>query len=189
MRLQVDPLSEKPPISVAGADPFSFETPLFKGMMLFRLKSDMQPASAPYFEGLKRRQSVVFTGQFKQEVPFAHLLSGQEFCHSIRNPGAMMSKALLSVIKTLAPLLQCHIPPPDSEDSSVYFLSPLAQSVMTMKVSQHPYALSADCAVEEDTRLLGGPLAAGMDSKQRKKFFSTQKVDDPIISPALLPWP
>lgn len=154
--------------------------------MLFRIKSDMQPESAPYFEGLKRRQSVVFTGRFKKAVPFADLLSGQEFCHSIRNPGPMMSKALLSIILTLSPLLRCHIPPPDSKDTSVYFLSPMAQSVMAMHVGENPFAISADCAVDEDTRLLGGPLAAGMDSKQRKKFFSSKKVAVPRDRPGLL---
>jgi len=167
--------SEKPPISLASPLPFDFTTSLFQGQMFLRYNSDRQPASAPYFQGKKRLQSVVITGRFKREVPFADLLTGQEFCHNIKSPGAILSKALLGAIKVLAPLLNCRIAPPGDPDHSSYFVSPLAQTVQKLRVSEEPFPLSAAVDVEEDTRLLGGKLAdKPMDDKERRKFFASK---------------
>jgi len=171
-----DPLSERPPLSLSSGSPFPFQTRLFRGEMLLRYDSARQPSSAPYFDGKRRLQSVVITGRFQREVAFHDLLTGQEFCHNVKSPGTMMSKALLSAIKVIAPLLSCRISPPGDPDHSSYFVSPLAQTVQKMRVGAEPFALSPSVAVEEDTRLLGGQFGGGgMDDKQRKKFFSSRK--------------
>jgi len=102
------------------AVPYPFETSLFKGHLLVRLHNN--PKCSAYFKGKARLSSVVVSGQFKQPVPFADLVTGQEFCHAIKNPGAILSAAALKLFKLLAPLLRVKL-----GKRETYFLSPLAQ--------------------------------------------------------------
>ncbi|CAK9091110.1 Uncharacterized protein SCF082_LOCUS42929 [Durusdinium trenchii] len=156
-----DDLSSGKPLPTGG-EVCEFETALFKGRMMFRMHT--LEAAASYFEGKARLSSVVITGQFKEQLPFSEVQTGQEFCKPVRQPPSLITNAVVRFFRTLAPLLQVHV------GQQTYFLSPMAQTVQTMHISDSEVELRPDTVVEEnfgDTEL-GRPMTA----IQRKKYLS-----------------
>jgi hypothetical protein len=87
---------EAPPMQM-DASPYAFETSMFRGQVMTR--THRNPKCAEYFAGKRRMSSVVITGQFKHPISFADLVTGQEFCHPVKRPGIIMSRALMAVLK------------------------------------------------------------------------------------------
>jgi len=145
--------------------PFSFETELFKGEAIFRLRG-LESAKS-YFDGRARLSSIVITGQFKEELPVEDVMTGQEFCKPIKQPNAILAKAVTKFFKLLAPLLQLYV------GKQTYFLSPMAQTVQVMHISDDPVTLTPD--IDIDDNFGQEELGQTMDRFQRKKFFSKRQ--------------
>ena len=81
----LDSMSIEAPLRVG--QPFPIQTKYFEGIGMLRLRA--VPGAEEYFSGahLKHRHkgrkmmsSFVVTGRFREDVPFAKVLTGQEFC-------------------------------------------------------------------------------------------------------------
>ena len=98
-----------------------------------------------YFEGKKRLSSILITGKFKQDVGLSEVFTGQEFSFPVRKPSDFIVSAILKFFKLLAPLLRIHC-----SDEQFYSLSPLAQTVQVIHISDQPVKLSPDLVLEDN---------------------------------------
>ena len=156
--------SSDAPLSLASLQPIPIDTALFTGSMILRLASNA--ACAEYFRGKKRLNSAVVTGRFKKRVRCAALYTGQEFARPIEAFNPILNTILLAAFRYLAPLLEIEL----GERPSM--LSPLAQTVQALHVSDTPFALSPDVVVVESTAAMGLPPEHCSTAAQRKTFFS-----------------
>lgn len=144
----------------------SFETDLFVGKIMIRLRSHEKSAS--YFEGKRRLSSILITGKFKREVGLSQVFTGQEFSYPVRKPSDFIVSTIVKFFNLLAPLLHIHC-----SDDNFYSLSPLAQTVQVIHVSNEPVELTADLAIEEN---FGHEVMnKRMTREERKKHFSRKK--------------
>eukprot|EP00959_Pyramimonas_sp_CCMP1952_P448067 9382412-Pyramimonas_sp.AAC.1 len=126
-----------------------FETALFKGQMRIRVRGGQKKGPTPeeedriaavqdYFEGYRRKSQIVVRGVFKQEVKFAHVLTGQEFDKPLLNlPGNTIQSLVVKWARFLNPALRIHRMPEAADGQqflTVY--SPLVSSLQVMHVQQ-----------------------------------------------------
>lgn len=82
--------------------PFRFESDLFEGVCLIRVKnsnSDDIPGDASYFKGRKRIFQSVVQGRFKKAIPVSDVMTGHEFSRPLSNlPPHMILKTASSFI-------------------------------------------------------------------------------------------
>jgi hypothetical protein len=114
--------------------PFHFETPLFKGTMLFRLRNaptnDATGSHQAYFRGRKRVMETVVQGQFKQTLKMSDVYFGSVFSQPLAFPPPLsMQRVLNSVFKRIAPSVIL-----DLTSSQPKVLALYAGSVQTMSV-------------------------------------------------------
>jgi len=151
------------PLSTQGVA-FPFETNLFVGTAMFRMQG--LPEASEYFDGRSRLSSVVISGKFKEELAFADVQTGQEFCKPVKRPSQFVLKPVVKFFRLLAPLLQIYV------GDQTYMLSPLAQTVQIMHVSDEPLDLTPNMEVKENFGAV--ELGESMSRAERKKFFSKQ---------------
>ncbi|CAM9921327.1 unnamed protein product, partial [Chrysoparadoxa australica] len=150
----------------------AFETPLFKGRMQVRVDG-MKNSSEAYFSGKKRLMQCAVQGQFKKEMPFSDLYTGQSYQKPFQNiPAKWLIRSAFAVIRRLSPALKEDITAGDMP----FMISPLAATAQALRaeelgeeldISDSPHGLA------EENRLLGGTFYDGnISSSVRKKHFS-----------------
>ena len=166
------PLSPDPLSFCANVAPYDFETPLFKGSIMLRLKG-LDNTPAEYFRGRNRRMQVVVQGRFKRRTPFSSVYSGQQFNMPLAwTPSRTVVRAAFAA---LSPVL----PPTFRQDvfcDTPYFLSPLLCTCQGFAVErpgeeQNPFGQQEHrWSIQEDTRLLNDPDCPTNGDRRRKYF-------------------
>jgi Protein of unknown function (DUF1769) len=88
--------------------PFEFESPIFKGTMLVRLRNvntdDRTGSHDAYFKGNKRVMQTVVQGQFKKPIKMSDVYVGSVFSQPLAfPPPPSMQRILTAVFKRIAP--------------------------------------------------------------------------------------
>jgi Protein of unknown function (DUF1769) len=160
-----------------------FETPLFEGTLLVRLRhvkggsTSTNPQAAKYddnigyFAGLNRRYQVVVRGKFKREVPFTDLVAGSVMDRPYgRLPPKWIMKGAIKVLSFFAPQLEVEL-----ECVRPKTMAPLGstpQALIVQKVGPQDALTSLDDKVEEPASAKNSLLGAaypGTSSLQRAR--------------------
>ena len=148
---------------------FSFETDLFVGSAWVRIAGTSDVGS-DYFKGRRRRMQATVQGQFKREMSFADVLTGQAYQRPIMHlPPTMLMRAAMAITKRLAPGLRS-----DFTSEQPYSMSTLAATAQAMCVNAPGQQPDIQSEIEEDTFLLGGHFGTDtpVDRLERKRLFS-----------------
>ncbi|KAL7457034.1 hypothetical protein ACHAWC_008510, partial [Mediolabrus comicus] len=150
--------------------PFHFETDLFKGICLIRLKgskSDDPEADEEYFFGRKRIFQSVIQGCFKEKVKVADVLTGHEFVRPLKNlPHPWVLKTATNFIGKVSPgaKIEAHTDQPFVEA----ILGGSSQIIRGDMPGQEPNITNRN--LEEDCSVLGGAFTNGsVPASKRKK--------------------
>jgi hypothetical protein len=104
--------------------PFEFETPLFKGKILVRLrhcKTDSAHHHDAYFRGTSRVMQTVLQGQFKRPVNMADLFVGTTFQRPFRMvPPPFVARILNAVLSRVSPSAVLDLASPQPKVMSLY---------------------------------------------------------------------
>lgn len=146
--------------------PFDFETPLFSGKALIRIRnletSDNPKSDAEYFAGRKRLSQCIVQGRFKKEMKLSDVFCGREYEKPMKQkPPPFVNKIVQTFLRRVAPGVEIDL---CSDNPKV--LAPLAGSVQGLRADaegQEPDILTID-----DVEDYGFDL----DAKRRKKKFS-----------------
>jgi Protein of unknown function (DUF1769) len=165
--------------------PFEFESPLFKGTMLVRLRNvstdDRTGSHEAYFKGRKRLMQTVVQGQFKEPVKMSDVYFGSVFSKPLAfPPPPSMQKIMNGVFKRLAPSVILDLTSQQPKVLALY-----AGSAQTMRVDEMGKQPDI-CAVDIPENLLdvrGAEGRSGRRSKnkesispsERKKLLSSPK--------------
>jgi hypothetical protein len=113
-----------------------FETDLFEGSLLLRLRfsegSTREPYddSKGYFSGVNRRYQAIVRGRFKKEIPLTELVTGFRLKRSCgKLPPKWILRGGLKVISFFAPQLQAKF-----EGDQPYSLTPLGSAPQVIRV-------------------------------------------------------
>lgn len=171
-------------IAVNTGRPIEFETDLFKGQAVIYVAG---LASAPQglFAGQRRRTAITVQGQFKQELNFDEVLTGQEFARPAKQLPAkwLVETVLIQLARKISPSMVI------GPLSAPHVLAPLvamAQEINVAKPGRQPDPCSA---VSEDMRLVcpqlvdknGGPMPVSgrkqhfwsVPNREKQKFDTT----------------
>eukprot|EP00472_Partenskyella_glossopodia_P009823 CAMPEP_0197528650 /NCGR_PEP_ID=MMETSP1318-20131121/25909_1 /TAXON_ID=552666 /ORGANISM="Partenskyella glossopodia, Strain RCC365" /LENGTH=329 /DNA_ID=CAMNT_0043083839 /DNA_START=186 /DNA_END=1175 /DNA_ORIENTATION=- len=158
---------------------FVFETSVFKGEAILRLPCE---ATAKYFEGKNRKSSILIQGKFKEEIGFRDVLTGQEFCHPIKSPGYLITRAALAFFKAISPSLEANIVAENEKEmipNATHFMSPMAGTASIINVSDEKKApkLNSTVRIVEDLSRLGGHFADSLREipDMEKRIVSRRK--------------
>ena len=153
--------------------PFHFESDLFVGQCLIRLKesnSDDPKGDAEYFSGRKRIFQSVIQGQFKEKVSVADVLTGHEFSRPLQNlPHPWVVKTGTKFIGKVAPgaNIEVHTDQPHVE----VLLTGSSQVIRGDMPGNEPSITSNN--LEEDCSVLGGIFCDGnVTATRRKRLLS-----------------
>lgn len=98
---------EKEKVAAPIGVPFNFESSLFVGKMLIRLKDvkdDNEEGTESYFADRHRKFQVIVQGKFKRNLPVNDVVTGHEFTHSLKRlPPKFILEAAEKLICLLAP--------------------------------------------------------------------------------------
>lgn len=153
--------------------PFKFESDLFIGTCLIRLKganSDDPEGDEEYFAGRKRIFQSVIQGQFKEKVSVADLLTGHEFTRPLKNlPHPWVLKTATNFIGKVSPgaNIVVHTEQPYVEA----LLSGSSQVIRGDMPGNEPNIACKNLV--EDCSVLGGVFQDGnMPVARRKRILS-----------------
>ncbi|GAB5361452.1 hypothetical protein AAMO2058_000714200 [Amorphochlora amoebiformis] len=151
---------------------FDFESEYFKGKAILRLPSE---DTKKYFEGKNRKSSMLIQGKFKKKIGFRDVYTGQEFCHPVKSPGYLVTKAALAVFKTLSPSMEANIIAENNKEmipNETYFMSPLAGTASVIQVTdeKNKPPLNSTIRILEDLSALGGDFEESL-----KKYPDMEK--------------
>jgi len=162
-----------------------FETPLFEGELLLRLRHVDGGATAikdprlfdyddnqGYFTGLNRRYQVVVRGKFKYEVPFTELVSGFEMDRPYgKLPAKWIMKGAVKVLSFFAPQLEVQMDGPRPKTMAPLGSTPQVLIVQDVGPNDAPLP-PLDATVEEPTEAKSSILNTaypGTSSLQRAR--------------------
>ena len=167
-----------------------FETDLFEGSLLLRLRHSEGTTPLPYddnkgyFQGMNRRYQALIRGRFKENIPLTELVTGMQFkrpCGKL--PPKWILRGGLKVLSFFAPQLHAKF-----EGDRPYSLTPLGSTPQSISVDPSEIDLLEDIR-EEPTdakrTLLGEASLAGSSlqrARVRKKNFDkrfVQKAKEP----------
>jgi hypothetical protein len=165
-----------------------FESDLFVGTMLVRLRHTLGTTPEPYndqigyFVGMNRRYQVVMRGRFKRSIPWTRCVAGLELTRkTARLPAKYVVKGAMKVIGFFAPQLDARL-----EGSHPHSLTPLGSTAQSLRVQRNtPSSIEnnydefdLEAKLEEPTRdeetLLGKASSASTTMSRarfRKKGF------------------
>ncbi|GMH82836.1 hypothetical protein TrST_g8968 [Triparma strigata] len=150
--------------------PFEFETELFKGKCLIRIrgvKSDDEESDAKYFEGRQRRFQAIVQGQFKEEIPLTDLLTGHAFARPLKNlPPKWLLGVAERLIKRLAPSTVVELRK-KANPRAFSLLGATSQVLRIDQPGQEPDIRHHD--IEEENSCLGGKFSSGKVTSMRRK--------------------
>lgn len=148
---------------------FKFESDLFKGECLIRLKgskSDDPQGDEEYFSGRKRIFQSVIQGQFKEKMNVADVLTGHEFIRPLKNlPHPWVLKTATNFICKISPgaNIQVHTDQPFVE-------AVLAGSSQVVRGDMPGNEPNLTCKnIIEDCSVLGGVFSEGNVSVSKRK--------------------
>ena len=186
--LEVKGLQKNDPCPIG--KPFEFESELFKGKLLFRVRdlknSDDRKNNDLYFIDKKQYNQFIIQGQFKKEVKAKNVLYGGEFKKPLkRAPPAWLEKAISAVFDRINPGIQFRLSA--NKPSALVNLPGSVQVIRADLPGDEPDISSFE--VEENNSAFGTGLSNQSqkesfpaDSKSRKKFFSNiQKSKDVVF--------
>lgn len=138
-----------------------FETPLFEGTLLVRLRHVEGGATSAdaslleyddeqgYFAGLNRRYQVVIRGKFKKEMPVTELVAGCAMDRPVgRLPPKWIMKGAVKVLSFFAPQLEVQMDGPKPKTMAPLGSTP--QALVMQEVGPHDNPLPPlDAPVEE----------------------------------------
>jgi len=88
--------------------PFEFESDLFKGQALIRIRnlenSHDVTSDKEYFRGRKRKNQVIIQGKFKEEIEYTDVITGSEYKNGFSTqPPVIFQKLLGKVLRRVSP--------------------------------------------------------------------------------------
>lgn len=169
--LNPDPKLPDGCIRVNNEKGFEFETSLFKGRAIIRIKNCPNAPETSYFDKRKRTMQCIVQGVFKREVPFEDVVTGQEFYRELKNlPSRYILGPVLRIFQTLSPAMKKRI----TNECPAYLVSPLAATAQAIAVSEPGTEPPLEDELVEANELLGGSfyISDSVSSKERKKYFS-----------------
>ncbi len=165
-------LSDSCPLGV----PFKFESDLFKGRCLIRLKdikSDDIDGDEAYFKGRARKFQAIVQGTFKEPLNVSDVLTGHEFVRPMKNlPPHWILRAASNLIQRLAPGAQIQIT--SSQPKAMAILAATSQTVSADRPGNEPEITSLN--PPEDLSILGGYFRERkVAASKRKSFLANPK--------------
>mmetsp|Transcript_6527 Transcript_6527/g.9501 ORF Transcript_6527/g.9501 Transcript_6527/m.9501 type:complete len:302 (-) Transcript_6527:299-1204(-) len=160
--------------------PTDFETPVFKGKVLFRVKSPQVPTE-PYFEGRKRKYQFSIQGQFKEKINVLDLTFGAEYDRPMRTkPPTIFHSMLKSFLSRTNPGLEI-----DLLSDKPYIRQNIGsafQQLLVHEKGEEPPDIAMIGDFEDRTQAFGGKFDANengsvVPSSMRKQIFATCKCD------------
>jgi len=152
--------------------PFEFETPLFKGQMLVRLRnatSDGTESHDAYFKGRKRLMQTVVQGRFKKPVSMDEVYVGSVFKEPILLvPSPSFMRIMQSVLRRTAPGVVLDLASEQPKVVTLY--AGTAQTFSIDKPGAEPDIMATD--LPENANLIGKVFKS---IKHRKKYLSSPK--------------
>eukprot|EP00428_Durinskia_dybowskii_P020384 CAMPEP_0170205210 /NCGR_PEP_ID=MMETSP0116_2-20130129/2144_1 /TAXON_ID=400756 /ORGANISM="Durinskia baltica, Strain CSIRO CS-38" /LENGTH=289 /DNA_ID=CAMNT_0010455591 /DNA_START=105 /DNA_END=971 /DNA_ORIENTATION=- len=152
--------------------PFEFETPLFKGQMLLRLRnatSDEIESHGAYFSGRKRLMQTVVQGRFKKPMGMDEVYMGSLFSEPLRLvPPPSMARMIQAMISSVAPGVVMDLASEKPRVVTLY--AGTTQSLSVDKPGTEPDIMAVD--LPENTSILGRIFKT---SKHRKNYLSIPK--------------
>lgn len=159
-------------IRINTAEPFFFETDIFKGCAALYV-AGLESAPPGLFQGRKRKTHLVVQGQFKRQMNFSDVLTGQEFERKLLHvPAVQVLNLLLRMAKKMSPSMNAGI------DPRPYLLSPVAAGAQIINCAEPGSEPSLDNP-QEDMRLLGPKFIKSngepLSGPDRKRLMSDEK--------------
>lgn len=158
--------------------PFEFESELFKGKILFRLRdlmtSDDSHGDIEYFKGRKRFFQTIIQGRFKKEINVCDVKFGMESNQPLKlKPPSLMMRPIQALLKRTCPGIEM-----DLLSDTPKVISNFAGGVQTIRMDTpglEPDILFSD--IGEETQGFGGLFKDKQKSSaKRKKIFSNPKL-------------
>ena len=165
------PIHGRGPVPLGKA--FSFESDLFEGTCLIRLRgvpSDDAEGDAEYFLGRRRKFQAIVQGRFKEPLKVSDVLTGHEFVRPLKGlPPPWVLSAGVNLIKRLAP--GANIVLHEEQPRALAILAATSQSISADMPGNEP---DITCnQIEEDVSLLGGIFKRGdVSSAGRKRHLA-----------------
>jgi len=150
--------------------PYEFETEMFKGRMLVRIKN-VDDDNA-YFDGKRRVHQCVVQGSFKEEVSMDEMWGGQVFRKTWKKlPPYWVVRASLTAVKLLAPTMMERLLDEDSP-FVVYPYVSLPQKLSINHPGEEP-DITSRTGIPEDCTLIGGDFKEnGTNPYFRRRYFT-----------------
>uniref|UniRef100_A0A7S1ZGX8 Domain of unknown function at the cortex 1 domain-containing protein n=1 Tax=Ditylum brightwellii TaxID=49249 RepID=A0A7S1ZGX8_9STRA len=157
--------------------PFNFESDLFQGKILFRVRglgaSHDKQSDEDYFKGRKRVFQTVIQGKFKKEIPVRDLMFGMESTKPLKaKPPVLINKGITALLKKVSPDVEM-----DLLSDTPFVLTTFAGGAQTIRVDNpgcEPDILSRD--IQEENRGFGQLfMKENASSAKRKKILSNPK--------------
>lgn len=153
-----------------------FESSLFKGTMLVRVRDSEGTTREPYddskgyFCGMNRRYQIVIRGTFLEEIPWTQCFAGLQLerpCGKL--PPKWIMHGALKVVSFFAPQLRASF-----DGERPYSLSPFGSTPQTLRMEEHA---KMDASMEEmqhepvnDSHTLLGQASSNPSSLSRARF-------------------
>ena len=155
--------------------PFEFESELFEGVCLVRLKnvpSDDIDTDRGYFDGRRRIFQTIVQGRFKEPCLVSDVLTGHEFVRPLQYlPHKWIIQTATSFIGKIAPGASINVH--DDQPSVSAILGGTSQVVRGDEPGNQP-DIATNFDIQEDCSVLGGSFAesSGLSSSKRKQVLS-----------------
>jgi len=177
------------PISLCvNVAPYDFETPLFKGSLIVRVRG-LPTTQEEYFAGRNRRMQVCLQGRFKRRTRFDKVFSGQEFSKPLAwTPSRPIVSTCFTVLSPVLPPTFKY----DVFSERPYFLSPLLCTCQGFAVErpgeqQDVFGVpEKKWAIDENTALLNDPDVPKNGDKRRKYFGVQRNLEKFYFEPGLV---
>lgn len=153
--------------------PFRFESDLFEGQCLVRLRnvpnSESPDGDDAYFSGRRRLFQTVVQGRFKEALSVADVLTGHEFVKPLQHlPHPWILKAATTLIGKLAPGADIRVLGP--QPTMLAGMAATSQIVRGDEPGNEPDIASTDNDLQEDCSLFGGKFSNGDISAGGRKL-------------------
>eukprot|EP01068_Selenidium_serpulae_P014646 Selendium_serpulae@DN6121_c0_g1_i12.p1 len=166
-------LALNPPLDAANGA-HSFETPLFKGTVVFRVAGVNSSDSTSYFQGKRRLMDTVIQGRFKTRMCMKDVLTGQFFDLPWgQRPPRWLIPVIFRIVRYIHPATKMNI-----DGKHPFIVSPLASACQNLHVADpeiphSPYSTPPDIvrdqAIPEQTTLLGGEFSKSIVTAQKRR--------------------
>jgi hypothetical protein len=168
--------------------PFEFESELFKGKLLFRVRdlptSADHSSDSQYFRRRNNHNQFIIQGRFKKEIKASNVVYGGEFKRPLkRAPPAWLEGLMSKIFSTINSGIQFRLSA--NTPSALVSLPGSVQVVRADPPGFEPDITSFD--LEENNSAFGLNYTSGrtdlspVDSKSRKKFFSNLKKSKDVV--------